>query len=614
MRTPRTRAVLAERPLLALAVAAWLIARWAGHIGLPPVIGSPLVFVVAIALVAVLSWRQERIAGTMCAILLLVGAQAAWAWQRLDVEVAREPSTVPLVLRSDPRSVPGGVRVEAGIDGAVYDLRAWGSPAGWMRNRLVGERVQATVRLRPLDPDAPTWLRARGVVGRGTVVEVSSFAEGRVHTRLANHLRRTIESGARSLSSQDRALFTGLVYGDDRRQSPLVADDFAASGLTHLLAVSGQNVAFVLALGGPLLRRLEPRGRFAVVLGLLLLFATMTRFEASVVRASMMAAIGSVGALVGTDVPARRVLLLTVIALIVLDPLLVHSVAFQLSLAASAGILLWSGRVALAIPGPRPFAESLAVTLTAQLAVAPLLLWRFGPVPVASIPANLLAGPAAGPAMMWGMTGGTLAGLLPGSLARLLHAPTTLLVGWIGGVASWSARLPLGEVGGWGIVICFAAGRFALGTADRSQRAVAGAVIVLVLAAPAVVSAGSPAPNGSITGGGSILSSRDRTVVYLDQVDRPEDVLRDLRRARVDGIDVLVVARSSFAAADLVEWVGTRHELGVVFAPEATLGVGEVVPVGPMVIRIAMAGVRCVTIELDPEDPRGLSLAAADGC
>ena len=50
--------------------------------------------------------------------------------------------------------------------------------------------------------------------------------------------------------------------------------------------------------------------------------------------------------------------------------------------------------------------EALAVTACAQIAVAPLLVWRFEGLPVASLPANLLAGPAAGPVMMWGLMGG----------------------------------------------------------------------------------------------------------------------------------------------------------------------------------------------------------------
>jgi competence protein ComEC len=105
----------------------------------------------------------------------------------------------------------------------------------------MGEQVYVEATLRPLR-DAPTWLLAQGLSGRGTITSVAGFDVGSPHTRLANSIRRTIESGAASMTRDDRALFAGLVYGDDRQQSPLTADNFDAAGLTHLLAVSGQNV------------------------------------------------------------------------------------------------------------------------------------------------------------------------------------------------------------------------------------------------------------------------------------------------------------------------------------------------------------------------------------
>jgi len=61
-------------------------------------------------------------------------------------------------------------------------------------------------------------------------------------SRAANGVRRTLVAGAAPLSPVQRSLFTGLVIGDDRAQPAGLADDFRGAGLTHLLAVSGQNV------------------------------------------------------------------------------------------------------------------------------------------------------------------------------------------------------------------------------------------------------------------------------------------------------------------------------------------------------------------------------------
>ena len=86
------------------------------------------------------------------------------------------------------------------------------------------------------------------------------------------------------------------------------------------------------------------------------------------------------------------------------------------------------------------------MTLAAQLGVAPVLLATFGPLPVASLPANLLAVPAAGVVMIWGLTGGMVAGLTGGVAAELLHLPTRLMLGWLAEVAARASTLPLGQL------------------------------------------------------------------------------------------------------------------------------------------------------------------------
>lgn len=540
---------------------------------------------------AVFCWRTGRPWLLIVALVGLTSLQAGAAWAELSEPVVPGSFAGTAQLTTDPQPTVGGVRARARIDDRVYDLRAWGSPAGWLRGRLMGEQIEIQASLRPI-VDAPVWLRAQGVAGRGTVTNASGFTEGAMHTRIANSLRRTIESGAASMSRSERALFTGLVYGDDRQQSPLVADNFAGAGLTHLLAVSGQNVVFVLAIAGPMLRRLGHRRRFAVVLALLMLFATMTRFEPSVIRAAVMTSIAATGALVGTAVSATRVLLLAIVGLLVVHPLLVHSVAFQLSLAASAGILLWSARVARAIPGPRPLIEALAVTATAQLAVAPLLLWRFDGLPVASLPANLLAGPAAGPIMMWGMTAGWVAGLAPAWVSAVIHLPTRAGLWWIDGVAQWTASKPMGELGWLHLIVLAGAGWTGLRSERSWTRRCALVTVVTALVMPGVMGAlAGPAGARSLGSGARLWQDDVATVVEIAGADRPEDVLAGLRRAGVSQIDVLIAGRSSFQMRDLVRWVDDRHGVGTVWAWDTSMGVGESVPEPGSALHIA--GRRC---------------------
>ena len=218
--------------------------------------------------------------------------------------------------------------------------------------------------------------------------------------------------GADSLNRADKAIFLGMVIGDDRGQTAVVADNFRAAGLGHLLVVSGQNVAFVLAVVAPLAGRFRPAFRALWLFATLLIFAVITRFEPSVLRAVAMAGAGVGSSVLGSPIDGKRALSCAVAALLLIDPFLVRLVAFQLSVAATAGIVWWSAPLGERLVGPAWLRVPFATTAAAQLAVSPLLLGLFGPLPLASLPANLLAGPVSGAVMVWGCTGGLFAGVM----------------------------------------------------------------------------------------------------------------------------------------------------------------------------------------------------------
>ena len=125
------------------------------------------------------------------------------------------------------------------------------------------------------------------------------------------------------------------MFGDDRGQSVTTQHRFRASGLADLLAVSGQNVAFVLVAASPLLHRLGLRSRWIVTLLVLIVFGVITRFEPSVLRATAMACVAATAAMWGRYTTGVRIVSVAVISLLVVDPLLVWSPGFRLSVVAS---------------------------------------------------------------------------------------------------------------------------------------------------------------------------------------------------------------------------------------------------------------------------------------
>ncbi|HEV8627711.1 MAG TPA: ComEC/Rec2 family competence protein [Acidimicrobiia bacterium] len=401
--------------------------------------------------------RWCRVAGLAC-LAALGAVSMARAVAGLDGVSARLAAgevegAVAVRLAADPQGRWTGVRVPARLE-AVGARGARGTvlvvarraAAGRLRLLEAGESAVLTGRFRELGAaERPwRWRHAGAVFEAEDLVGAGSAAPGLV--RVANRLRGRVLAGVEGLGETDRALVAGFLVGDDRDLPPQVAAEFRASGLSHLLVVSGANVTLALAVMAPVLRRFRLVGRLMGGAAVLVVFCAMTRFEPSVLRAGVMSGLALLAAFLGRPANGLRLLTLAVTGLVLLDPFLVHSLGFGLSCGASAGILLLAGRLARRFPGPRFLREALAVTAAAQVGVAPIALPAFGYLPLAAFPANLAAAPAAAALSVWGLGSGLAGGLLGGAgggPASLLHVPTAVLAGWIRAVAHVAAGVPV---------------------------------------------------------------------------------------------------------------------------------------------------------------------------
>ena len=379
----------------------------------------------------------------------------------LSAAIARRaPATVSGVMVDDPQSgrfdTDAYVRVPAGDSHRTLYVVATSDDALRLRVLEAGDRVVLSGRLGPLHPTSfEQRARWRHAVGRLDRVQVLALAPARGTMRIANALRDVVLRGTASLPPTPRALLAGFLLGDTRAVPDDTVAAYRDSGLSHLLAVSGENVAFTLALFAPLLRRLSLGARTVGAIAIVLLFATMTRFEPSVLRASALAVIALGASFVGRPASSVRALTLAVIALLTFDPFLLHSVAFWLSCGASAGIALFSGPLRARLPGPAWLRGPLAVSLAAQAGVTPVLLATFGSVPVITPIANLLAAPAAEAVGVYGMLASAVGGVVP-PLAPLLQQPTGVLIAWVTAVARGGAAvgITLDRTTAWFVLAC----------------------------------------------------------------------------------------------------------------------------------------------------------------
>lgn len=525
---------LTDAGAVALAVAVVVGAWWHGPIPLLAGVGAVTV-----------AWARRRPWLLVVGGLVLAAGLGQRAMAGLD-PVAPAPYRGPVTLLADPSITPYGVRVDVRAGRQRVELEGTGAEAGTVGRARAGERLRVEGRLRPPPPDAP-WLVPRHVVGRLVVNRAESLDGGSAPWRAANRFRRLLARGSDVLPEPARSLYGGFVLGDDRGQTPAVVDDFRGAGLTHLLVVSGQNVAFVLVLASPVTTRLGLGGRWAVTLGIIGAFAVLTRFEPSVLRASAMAALAVTASLAGRPAATVRTLALAVSGLVLIDPLLVWSVGFQLSVAASLGIAVLGPPIAARLSGPTWWRDALGVTLAAQLGVAPVLVPRFGGLPVVSIVANVLTVPVAGLVTTWGLPAGLVAGLAGPGVARVVHLPTRLLIGWVAGVARVAASVPLGEVGAGGLAAAAAGGWIVLAVARWRPRwwlvrLVGVALMVVALVGPAVALQ-SPPFRQQVARGTIVYRSSGATAVVLVGSPPPRVVLEGLRRAGVRRVDILVVPR-----------------------------------------------------------------------
>ena len=300
------------------------------------------------------------------------------------------------------------------------------------------------------------------LLGIALVVAVALLNSAQIRDRAADGL-------GRGMPSREAELARGFVLGQDERVDEGTKEDFRRSGLSHLLAVSGQNVTLLALLAMPLLGALgiPLRERLLWVLALIAVYVPVAGAGPTIQRAGVMGAVGVLATLGGRR--GSRVYALALAALVTLsiDPGVAADVGWQLSFAAVLGILLLASPLREAVAARlgagawrRALAEGVAVTVAATLATAPLIAFHFETLSTTTLVANVLAMPAVAPAMWLGMCSAGLA-QLPGVPLEPLNGLNALLLAYIAQVASWCAAPDWAELqvrlGGAGLVATYLA-------------------------------------------------------------------------------------------------------------------------------------------------------------
>ncbi|GLY90050.1 ComEC/Rec2 family competence protein [Actinoallomurus iriomotensis] len=532
---------------------------------------------------------------------------------RLDGVVTGDPKAVVktgAVHHRETVIVP--VRVEQVGDQRVrVPVLVLATAPAW-KGLLPSRRIRFTARLTT--PERSELLAAIALVrGPPTTLGAPSSPQ-----RVAGVIRLRLRAAASHLPGDQRGVLPGLVDGDTSLLRPDLADAFEKAGLTHLMAVSGENLSLVLGavlgLGrfAGLGRRAGPLLAGAAIVG----FVVLARPSPSVLRAAVMGGIALIAVVGGRERQGVPALCAAVLVLVLADPELARSYGFALSASATAGILVlapaWRDRLSGRMP--RGLAEALAVSAAAHLACAPLLAMLGTGVSLSAIPANLLAAPAVAPATLLGVLAATVAPFSLG-VARLVVWPAGLAVGWITGVARFFASMPYAVIG-WpagltGVALLFAA---VVVGALVFRRPVARGIAAAVLAGVVLVAVGmhvlapSWPPRGWLfvvcdvgQGDGLALFTGPGQAAVVDAGPDPLAMDRCLRDLGVHAVPLLVLTHPHADHIDGLPGVLRGRAVGtVVISPDSdgeerhllagrtprTAGIGDVWTVGPLTLSV----------------------------
>ncbi len=584
--------------------------------------------------------RAPRLAAAVAALVLAGAAAGDLRLAAIDRAAKRirdgEQVTLQAHLLGLPRPGAFGSSAEVEVHrgrlrGAHLLVRA----ARWSpfpRSLAIGDELALSGRLRKLRPgtapgsggsrdppfDYDAYLRRRGVAAE-LLLDHARATGGRrgglagVLDRMRERAQRAVVAG---MSADQAALLRGMVLGEDERIDASTRDDWRDSGLAHLLAVSGQNVMLLAALALPLLMaaRAGLRTRLIVLTVLIALYVPLAGAGPSLQRAGAMGLAGI--AAMAASRPASRsyALILAATATLLWNPRVWGDPGWQLSFAAVAGILtigvplqrvlrravrelspertaaagdrapaaVESPLARLRLPLLNAVADGLAITVAATLATAPLLAHHFGYVPLAGLPANLLALPAVAPAMWLGMLKMALAQVPVGDFtsdtATGLGAVASLPVGYLAALAERFADMPGGRVeaplassaavlGAYALLALFALAVHSAARLDdrlplwasawralpraRRRAVIAAAAAAAILATASVLAGRAPPDRLTVRfldvgqGDAVLIQHPDGTAVLFDGGPPESGVVRLLRRAGVDRLALVVATHAS---------------------------------------------------------------------
>ncbi|CAN5891216.1 hypothetical protein BH23ACT11_BH23ACT11_15100 [soil metagenome] len=440
-----------------------------------PELGAALVVATVIVSVGSFVWRDLvpsnwRLMAILGPLFVLGGIGIAYLHAQtpdpLKELADMEPGEVTVVGEVASPPVPGGYgyRTDLRVKNLWYEeeelLRGGGIQVFSSDMGVgVGDRVRVDGEITSPEVGEDGFDYGRYLSTKG--ISAVMYADGlwRVDDNLGwigqVHRRTDIALGY-GLRPREASIVRAMVLGDRSRMPENLEEDFRRSGITHILAISGQHVAILAAMVYFLLRSLAVplAARVPSTLGLIWLYIIVAGAPPSAVRAGVVATLVLAATLIGRQISPLHFMTTMLAAVLAYNPDLVYSTGFQLSVAAVFGILLLRKPIKAMLEGsvfkplsepPELLLDLLSISLAAQIATAPIIASTFGEVSVVGTLTNLVAVPLSAPILTLGLLGSVTGNVAP-ALAYPINYTNGFLVTLVEWVAQLASALPFAAI------------------------------------------------------------------------------------------------------------------------------------------------------------------------
>ena len=262
-----------------------------------------------------------------------------------------------------------------------------------------GDKLSVSGNIEKIAPEMADSYAKDGIYGTAKFAKINILAHNQgnhLMEMLVSFREKIVATFSKVLPSDESALLAGITLGEREGFSDDFKEKMSLSGTTHIVALSGYNISILaLVITNILIAFISRSAAFYMTSLVIILFVAMTGAEASAVRAAIMGILALLAQETQRQFSMRNAIIVAAFGMVLLNPrVLVFDLGFQLSFAALIGIVyilpMLKYFIRIEQPGFLSWRENGLTTLSAQLAVFPLLLGKFGVVSLTSILANIL--------------------------------------------------------------------------------------------------------------------------------------------------------------------------------------------------------------------------------